>query len=79
MCVCVCVKGAGGGPCIGTVYTNQQTSPQPWDLGSCPSLSHIVYKVKETVRQKLLSSLIYSPTQQHAHSLYPSQREAQRP
>lgn len=66
-CVCACVNRAGGGPCIGNVYTNQQTFPQPWDLGSCPSLSHIVYKVKETLRQKLLScSLIYSPTQELA-------------
>lgn len=55
-----CVIGAGGGPSIGNVYTNQQTPSQPWDPGSHPSLSHIVYKVEETHRQRLLSSLIYS-------------------
>lgn len=32
---------------------------QPWDLGSCPGLSHITNKVKET--QVLLSSLINLP------------------
>ena len=75
-CVCVCTKGAGGGTCIGNVYTNQQTPPQPWDSGSHPSLSHIVYKVKETHRQTLLSSLIYSSDQlthsSHTfHTLFP--------
>lgn len=44
---------------MGSVYTNQQTSPSTLGFGVLPGLSHITNKVKET--QVLLSSLINLP------------------